>query len=307
MSYRKVLQFISGKKGITILPFLVGTLYSYYKFGNLDPLNLILLFVALLFLEEGIAGLTGYFIKEDNPLPAGDITEKYRRRKRKPNIGLLFLLLYFALTVTLSVRAGFFVFLMMTIILIQGTFYRGGPIPTVRTHRSEITTGITLGLIVPLTAVLIHLEDRLLKAWIFQTRFHFEADLKSLGMVLVVMIPLVTALTNLILTDNIIDMTADKREGRFTLPILLGKDRALLLFNFIYILGALSVIISIITKSLPIAGLLMALPYSLVFKNARIFSGRSHREMGNYLAQENFVVVAVTLLIVLALGINFNL
>lgn len=307
MSYRRVLQFISGKKGITILPFLVGTLYSCYKFGNMDPLNLILLFVALLFLEEGIAGLTGYFIKEDNPLPEGDITEKYRRRKRKPNIGLLFLLLYFALTVTLSVRAGFFVFLMMTIILIQGAFYRGGPIPTVRTHRSEITTGITLGLIVPLTAVLIHLEDKLLKAWIFQTRFHFEADLKSLGMVLVVMIPLVTALTNLILTDNIIDMTADKREGRFTLPILLGKDRALLLFNFIYILGALSVIISIITKSLPIAGLLMALPYSLVFINARIFSGRSHRERGNYLAQENFVVVAVTLLIVLALGINFNL
>ncbi|MFB0919233.1 MAG: UbiA family prenyltransferase [Clostridiaceae bacterium] len=307
MSYRRILQFISGKKGVTILPFLVGTLYSYYKFRSIDPLNLILLFIALLFLEEGIAGLTGYFIKDEKPISTGDITEKYRRKKRTPNIGLLFLLLYLALTVTLSVRAGFFVFLLMIIILLQGTFYRGGPIPTVRTHRSEFTTGLTLGLIVPLTAVIVHLEDKLLKAWIFQTKFHFEADLKSLGMVLIVMIPLVTALTDLVLTDNIIDINVDKKEGRFTLPILLGKDRALLLFNFIYILGAVSVLVSIITKSLPIAGLLMALPYSLVFKNARIFSGRSHRERGNYLAQENFVVVTVTLLIVLALGINFNL
>ncbi len=308
MTLRQILQKASGKRGITILPAITGALYALYKFKTFNLINMILLLAALICLEVGITGLSGYFVRDRYVTPPlNDLTDKYRKKKRGLNKTGIFLLLYFLLTLALTIRSGFVVFLLMGLILFQGALYRGGPIPVVGTYRSEFTTGFGLGLIVPLTAALIHLTDKTLRIWIFQSTLLLEGNLKHLGMIVIVMLPVVTALTNIILTDNIIDMEDDKQTGRFTLPIIMGREKALLLYNLLYIIGAVSVVIAMLTKSLPYLGVIILLSYSLVFKNARTFSGRSHREKGNTLAQENFLVIIFTLIVTIVLGINFNL
>jgi 1,4-dihydroxy-2-naphthoate octaprenyltransferase len=74
------------------------------------------------------------------------------------------------------------------------------------------------------------------------------------------------------LANNLCDMEADYKIGRYTLPIVIGREQGLILFNVSYILGATAIGLGILLKVLPLRGILMFLVFIPVFKNARRFS-----------------------------------
>lgn len=304
----KTLDRLTGKRGITLIPFITGVLYTYYKFRKLDVINIVILLIALISMEEGIEMLSGYFIKEKpETTVSGDLTAKYLNRRKEIDPKNLILAVYPVAMIALTIRSNFVVFLLMLIIFFKSITYRGGPIPMVKTHRSEVTTGVILGFLIPFTTVLVNLKNELLSLSVFQTKLLIEGNLQYIASVFLISLPLLTSLSNIILTDNIIDMELDRKQGRFTTPILLGKDIAVIILATLYAAGLISMLMSTLLKVLPPVALLMILPYSLVARNTRYFIRKTHKEKGNVLARENFLAVSSVLILVLIIGLVFRL
>ena len=123
-----------------------------------------------------------------------------------------------------------------------GYLYTGGPFPIAYTPFGELLSGILMGLI------------------IIQITFFIQTGNITYASILI-SIPISVLIGNIMLANNIRDLEGDKVKGRHTLPILLGKERAVILlgtmFIFCFIWLFALVILKIITawSLLALAGL----------------------------------------------------
>ena len=130
--------------------------------------------------------------------------------------------------------------------------YSGGPKPISRTPFGEISSGIAMGFAI----VLI-------------TGFAWTRDL-SLAF-LIPSLPATLLVGSIMLTNNIRDIRNDEKHGRRTLPIVLGRDRAISLMSITYIFNFIWIGAWIYLKVLPIPALLALIAIIPAFKTINIF------------------------------------
>ena len=244
-------------------PTILGAAFSYYAFGALHGTGLAIFHTVLIFLAvvsaQIIANLwnelkdfksgldAGQKIGNAGSLTRGAVTPKLISTMIKVLMIVPIIIgLYLSATITWwYIPAGI-------ICILISFLYSGGPKPISRTPFGEISSGIAMGFAI----VLI-------------TGFAWTREL-SLAF-LIPALPATLLVGSIMLTNNIRDIRNDEKHGRRTLPIVLGRDRAISLMSITYIFNFIWIGAWIYLKVLPIPALLALIAIIPAFKTINIF------------------------------------
>ena len=244
-------------------PTILGAAFSYYAFGAAQGTGLAILHTVLIFLAVVTAQIVANLWNEYKDFKSGlDAGQKVgnagsiTRGAITPELIVtmikvlmvvpIIIGLYLSATITwYYIPAGF-------LCILISFLYSGGPKPISRTPFGEISSGIAMGFAI----VLI-------------TGFAWTREL-SLAF-LIPALPATLLVGSIMLTNNIRDIRNDEKHGRRTLPIVLGRDRAISLMSITYIFNFFWIGAWIYLKVLPIPALLALLAIIPAFKTIKTF------------------------------------
>ena len=244
-------------------PTILGAAFSYYAFGALHGTGLAIFHTVLIFLAvvsaQIIANLwnelkdfksgldAGQKIGNAGSLTRGAVTPKLISTMIKVLMIVPIIIgLYLSATITWwYIPAGI-------ICILISFLYSGGPKPISRTPFGEISSGIAMGFAIVLITGY---------AWTRELSLAF----------LIPALPATLLVGSIMLTNNIRDIRNDESHGRRTLPIVLGRDRAISLMSITYIFNFIWIGAWIYLKVLPIPALLALIAIIPAFKTINIF------------------------------------
>lgn len=244
-------------------PTILGAAFSYYAFGALHGTGLAIFHTILIFLAvvsaQIIANLwnelkdfksgldAGQKIGNAGSLTRGAVTPKLISTMIKVLMIVPIIIgLYLSATITWwYIPAGI-------ICILISFLYSGGPKPISRTPFGEISSGIAMGFAIVLITGY---------AWTRELSLAF----------LIPALPATLLVGSIMLTNNIRDIRNDENHGRRTLPIVLGRDRAISLMSITYIFNFFWIGAWIYLKVLPIPALLASLAIIPAFKTIKTF------------------------------------
>lgn len=244
-------------------PTILGAAFSYYAFGALHGTGLAIFHTILIFLAvvsaQIIANLwnelkdfksgldAGQKIGNAGSLTRGAVTPKLISTMIKVLMLVPIIIgLYLSATITWwYIPAGI-------ICILISFLYSGGPKPISRTPFGEISSGIAMGFAIVLITGY---------AWTRELSLAF----------LIPALPATLLVGSIMLTNNIRDIRNDEKHGRRTLPIILGRDRAISLMSIAYIFNFIWIGAWIYLKVLPIPALLTLIAIIPAFKTIKTF------------------------------------
>lgn len=244
-------------------PTILGAAFCYYAFGALHGTGLAIFHTILIFLAvvsaQIIANLwnelkdfksgldAGQKIGNAGSLTRGAVTPKLISTMIKVLMIVPIIIgLYLSATITWwYIPAGI-------ICILISFLYSGGPKPISRTPFGEISSGIAMGFAIVLITGY---------AWTRELSLAF----------LIPALPATLLVGSIMLTNNIRDIRNDENHGRRTLPIVLGRDRAISLMSITYIFNFIWIGAWIYLKVLPIPALLALIAIIPAFKTINIF------------------------------------
>ncbi|WFF72727.1 UbiA family prenyltransferase [Proteiniclasticum sp. QWL-01] len=285
-------------KTASLLPYLVGTLYALTQYERFDRLNALLMLVSLVCIDLS-ATILNHLSEVRTPY---SVFRLDHMKYSKSGVKFLLAALLAAAVVCggwLAWRTGPIVWFWGVVSFAAAILYSAGPLPIQRTPLGEAVSAFFMGFVIVFLACHIHLGGEPFRAYVFGTRFTLELDLERLGEILLVSLPLVTAIGNVMLANNISDLAKDLSERRYTLPVLIGRSDALVLFNLSYLAGALAILTAVLVRALPAQALFIAPVYGLVFRRARRFSAAPDKTTTFPLAVHNLNLIGAGLILVL--------
>lgn len=248
-------------------PTILGASFSYYAFGAARGTGLAIFHTILIFLAVVTAQIVANLWNEYKDFKSGlDAGQKVgnagsiTRGAITPELIVTMIKVlmvvpiiigaYLSATITwYYVPAGF-------VCILISFLYSGGPKPISRTPFGEISSGVAMGLAI----VLI-------------TGYAWTREL-SLAL-LIPAIPSTLLVGSIMLTNNIRDIRNDESHGRRTLPIVLGRERALSLMSIMYIFNFIWIVAWIIVGHMTWFSLLAFLAIPLAFKTVHILSTKT--------------------------------
>lgn len=136
--------------------------------------------------------------------------------------------------------------------MIIGYLYTGGPIPIAYTPFGELFSGLMMG------TVIIGIS-------------YFIQTLHVTWEVIIISIPVAIFIGCILLANNIRDLDGDKENGRKTLAILFGRDRAIIFLSVLMITAYSLTASYIIAGLLPIYSVISLLSVALARKAVLTF------------------------------------
>lgn len=216
-----------------IVPVLVGTATAkIFLLGSEDHLKLSL-FVAMLLACLLIQAATNMFNEYydykkglDDHTSVG-IGGAIVRNGMSPNLVMNLAIAFYVIAALLGIfiasQSSFWLLPIGLLCMAVGYLYTGGPFPISWTPLGELFSGIFMGMFIILIAFFIQTGNiQSLAVWIS--------------------LPIVITIGLINMANNIRDRVKDKKSGRKTLPILLGKKLSLLFLGFMYLVAYLLVI-----------------------------------------------------------------
>lgn len=248
-------------------PTILGAAFSYYAFGAVKGTGLAIFHTILIFLAVVTAQIVANLWNEYKDFKSGlDAGQKVgnagsiTRGAITPALIVtmikvlmvvpIIIGLYLSATITwYYIPAGF-------LCILISFLYSGGPKPISRTPFGEISSGIAMGFAI----VLI-------------TGYAWTRDL-SLAL-LIPAIPSTLLVGSIMLTNNIRDIRNDESHGRRTLPIVLGRERALSLMSITYLFNFIWILAWIIVAHMTWFSLFAFLAAPLAFKTVYTLSTKT--------------------------------
>ncbi|QSX07955.1 1,4-dihydroxy-2-naphthoate polyprenyltransferase [Alkalibacter rhizosphaerae] len=297
-------------KVASMVPLFIGTFFTLYYFQKFVPLHFFLMLVSLLSFDMATTVSNNYidFLKaykrEGYGYEKHNAIVRHQLRESTVRMTLVVLLL-------VAVISGFLLFVhthILTLLIggaafLVGILYSFGPIPISRTPFGEMFSGFVMGYFITFLAVFIHVVDLGPLAWTFQnSALLVQIDLDFLVRILLVSWPSIIGIGNIMLANNLCDMEEDWENRRFTLPIYIGKEKALTLFTWSYYSIYVVLLIGVFSGTLPIMGLLVLGTIPLLRKNIDAFHKIQTKKDTFHLAIKNFLLVDVSLLLILIIS-----
>ncbi len=297
------------------LPLLLGTSYVLYAYDQFRPLNFLFLFLSLLSLDMATTAInnyydykkaiktSGYGYESHNAIVSFNMGEKKVR-------GIIIILLFMAIGfgIMLFVHTTIVVLLLGIFSFCIGILYSYGPVPISRTPFGEFFSGGVMGFIIPFLSIYIHIYPLNIVKIIY-THWNLEItfNLAILGAILLLTIPPMICIANIMLANNICDMEDDLANKRYTLPIYIGKARALMLYKWLYYIAYGFILLMCLLKTLPLISLGTLLTIILVRKNIHKFLLEQNKSTTFILAVKNLVLINVTLSLTILMGMSLKL
>lgn len=295
----------------SVIPFVVGLLYSVWTFGNFNGVNMILFFIGMLCFDMATTVMNNLmdYVKAKN--------ETYRQEENiigRSQITVRQATIIFAGLLGVATVVGLILVWRTNLVLlfvgmlcfIIGIFYTFGPIPISRMPLGEVLSGVAMGFGIFWIVIFLNSQEASF-AWmgleegILIVRLtlldHFKVALLSL--------PLVCTIANIMLSNNLCDLETDITNHRYTLVYYIGKTAALKLYQCLYIMSFVAIIIAVVFRVAPILMLGTIVVMLPVYQNIQKFMQKQEKRTTFALAIKNMVMIHVTQILLLAISVIF--
>ncbi|KIQ94175.1 1,4-dihydroxy-2-naphthoate octaprenyltransferase [Anoxybacillus thermarum] len=243
------------------VPVSIGTVLAVDEAPIHFPLFFAML-VASLFIQAATNMFNEYYDYKrglDTPESVG-IGGAIVRDGISPKTVLLLAWSFFAVAMLLGVyicvNSSWWLAVIGTICMAAGYFYTGGPIPIAYTPFGELAAGFFMGL----TIILIS--------------FFIQTGTITATPVLV-SVPISILVGAILLANNIRDLDGDKKSGRKTLAILLGRKRAISLLGGMFVTSFLWIVLLVFTKTISPWTLLVLFSVPKAWQATKGFIGKT--------------------------------
>lgn len=314
MTISSFLQLVEIRtKVASVIPYLLGTFYTLYTFDTFRPKNALLMFLSMIIFDMTTTAINNYIdytkaIKKDgygyevhNAITLHGLNIKMVRY-------LIYTMLFISasLGILLALNTNIIVFLLGVLCFAIGILYTFGPLPISRTPFGEVFSGITMGLILPFISIYIHIFDQnTIDLSLTKNSFLMFLDIRMLLGIGITCIPLITCIANIMLANNICDMEEDFPNKRFTLPIYIGKEKALILWECLYYLAYISIVVGVILKILPLISVCTLLTLIPVLKNIQVFEAKQFKGETFIYSVKNFIILNIVYILTIILALFF--
>lgn len=233
----------------TIVPIVLGTSIAWYHSGKIDWLSFVFTLVAGIFLHMGCNVVNDYY---DHISADDDINREFVRPfsggSRMIQLGLLTPLevltgglLFFAIGsgigIYLAIEKGWEILGLGLIGVVSSFFYTAPPLYFASRGIGEFLVGLNFGTLMTLGAYFVQTQ-----------RFSIEAILAS--------IPVALLIAGVLYINEFPDYNADKAVGKKTLVVRMGREKAVIPYIFIMLLGYAVVLLSSVFGKLPLSTLI---------------------------------------------------
>lgn len=268
-------------KAASVIPFLMGTGYVLYHFHRFNYVNFLLMFGSLMFIDMTTTALNNYFDFKRAYKRHGYNYESHNsitRDKLNEKTVLPVILVMLSAAVILGIQlvlntdTDIVVLLLGVLSFGAGIFYSFGPVPISRTPLGEVFSGFFMGFIIVFLSVYIHIYDSgMVMLTLDKTRMLINIEIYEIACIFLLALPVMLGISNIMLANNICDIEDDIENKRFTLPICIGRDKALSLYRFLYYIAYADIIVLCILKILPPVCLVTLFSLLPVMKNIKKF------------------------------------
>ncbi|MGL5328003.1 MAG: UbiA family prenyltransferase, partial [Peptostreptococcaceae bacterium] len=260
MSLKAYISFVElPTKIASVIPFILGTVYTMYRYGEINAINLIIMFTSMITFDMATTGINNYC---DYQNELKHTKEKYdgRNPMHVYNISNKVGLLTIFTLLSIGVISGIILVLKTNLLILAigvlcyfvGIFYTFGPIPISRMPLGEIFSGVFMGLLITFLTIYVTIHDKgYFGLYINEYNLSASFNLMELVVLGLISIPLIIGIANIMLANNICDLEDDIKVQRFTLPYYIGKENAIKIFKYNYYIGYIAVLLAIIMGILP--------------------------------------------------------
>ncbi|WP_139903424.1 1,4-dihydroxy-2-naphthoate polyprenyltransferase [Clostridium thermarum] len=312
MNIRSFLKLVEIQtKAASMIPLLLGTVYSLYRFKTFNLRNFAFMFVSLLTFDMVTTAVNNYmdFKKAKKTHGYGYETHnaivKYKL-KEFTVLTVIFLLLTIAVVfgVLLFLNTDIIILLLGALSFAVGISYSFGPIPISRTPFGELFSGLFMGFVIVFISVYIHIFDQNVLNIVYSGgNLSLSIGILEILYIFLLSIPAVSGIANIMLANNICDIEDDRENRRYTLPIYIGRENSLKLFRSLYYIAFAVVILLVILGIEPISCLLVLVTLIPVNKNLKTFDKLQTKKDTFPLSVKNFVMMNVTLIVTIAVAL----
>lgn len=297
-------------KVASVIPYILGTVFALYKFDNFNAKEAVLFFLSMIVFDMTTTAINNYvdytkaIKKEGFGYEEHNAITKYGLKpKRVLAIIISMLIISATLGIMLFLNTDIAILIIGVVCFGIGIFYSFGPIPISRTPFGEIFSGLTMGFFITFLAVYIHIFDQgVLNINISNWNLSVLIDIKMIMSIFIITIPAITGISNIMLANNICDVDDDFVNRRFTLPIYIGKEKALKLFRALYYIGFIGIVVGVVLRILPIVSILALVAIKPVNANIKRFFELQTKKDTFILAVKNFVITNVIYIATIIIG-----
>jgi len=315
MKIRSFLKYVEIQtKTASMIPFLAGTILALYRYRKFDPISFLLMLVSLLSFDMTTTAVNNYIDFKKARKRSGYGYELHnaivRDNIREPAAVAVILVLG-----SIAVIAGFMLYLHTNFVVLLlgalsfaiGILYSAGPVPISRTPTGEVFSGLFMGFLIPFLSFYIHVPNQgILDIGFKNPFFNISINVIELLSVFVYSVPAVAGIANIMLANNICDIDDDLENRRYTLPIYIGKEKALVVFRGLYYISYAAVILAMIFRIIPLTGLLVLLTFIPVQKNIGLFLSKQSKRDTFVISVKNFVIMNVSLIAAMLIGLGIS-
>ncbi|MFL0269935.1 1,4-dihydroxy-2-naphthoate polyprenyltransferase [Candidatus Clostridium radicumherbarum] len=316
MNLKSFLKYVEIQtKVASVMPFILGTLYAFYRFNSFKASTFIIMFISLITFDMTTTAINnyidfkkankkeGYGYEEHNALVKDGI-------KESTAVAIIIILLAISICfgIILTIKTNTVVLLIGVLSFFIGIFYTFGPVPISRMPLGEAFSGFFMGFIILFLAVYIQVFDKNIVSIAYANNIlSLSLNIIEILLIFIVSIPTIGGIANIMLANNICDVEDDIVNNRFTLPYYIGRKNALNLFAFLYYIGYAAIIISVILKVLPAASLLVIITLMPVYKNIKIFSNNPVKGETFVFAVKNLLIINLSHIFILTVTIMYKI
>ncbi len=277
-----------------IVPTILGTLIAWYRTGIFYWQYFLLTMLAVIFINAGTNLVNDYFdhrstsddINRDvTPLSGGSrvIQENLISPARIYRSALIFFALAAAIGLYLSFLRGLLLLIIGIVGVLLGYFYTASPARIVYRGWGEFVVGLNCGPLVVLGAYYVQAQTLSLEA-------------------LFISIPVGLLIAAVLYINEFPDYACDKKAGKNTLIVKMGRERARKGFYSLLLIAYLFIILAVILKIVPWTLLVSLLTFPLAWKAMKIAHTNYASTQGILPAMVGTVIIHLSVGLLLSFG-----
>ncbi|MGX7024979.1 prenyltransferase [Vagococcus hydrophili] len=300
MSFKVFAELVELKaKTASIFPFLMGFLYSWYHFKQIYWGNMLIFFISMVLFNMAVDIMDNY-MDYHNATDVHDYKDETNIIGRE-NLSLdlvrfimwVFIIISALMGIYLASQTSWIILWLGMFSYAMGIFYSAGPKPLSSLPVGEVTSGLTMGVVIPLICVYLNIYNLVPFDWTLIS----QVGLMSL--------PAAFSIANLMLANNTCDLEEDTLNNRHTLVYYIGKKKAVKLFQFLVIATFVAVTLAVIFKIVPLTLLLIWGIFPKVWKNTQAYSQEQIKTKTFPLAIKNLAMVVSCEVLLFFVGVWF--
>lgn len=288
-------------KTASIFPFLMGFLYSWYHYNQIYWGNMLIFFISMVLFNMAVDIMDNY-MDYHNATDVHDYKHETNIIGRE-NLSLSlvrnmmwgFIIVSALMGIYLASQTSWVILWLGMFSYAMGIFYSAGPKPLSSLPVGEVTSGLTMGVVIPLICVYLNIYNIVPFDW------------HLIGSVTMMSLPAAFSIANLMLANNTCDVEEDILNNRHTLVSYIGKKKAVTLFQILVIATFVAATISVIFKIVPLTLLLLWAIFPKVWQNTKAYSKEQIKTKTFPLAIKNLAMVVTVQVVLFFIGVLFNL